>query len=262
MSTPSGSLASVPTYSSGFRRALSLGAVITAILPAPVGYFQLLPAYTIQTKFLIFYGPLVCFLTLAYLFYVRDSLARAMFADLLDPSPGPDPYYGEPLSASIRRAIRRVRSVVLALLPVALLLTSSYCAVEYLRLVNRSVGEAIEQKLRDPSQLRETGWARGSAADTIPLAPKVRTRRRSAARSTRPDTAMPAPSPDSLRQLVLNTAKVDDIPSFTRLNVLYLGIFLTAEIAFILMALKEYAKEAMGLSERDIMLGAGPGDHG
>jgi hypothetical protein len=28
-----------------------------------------------------------------------------------------------------------------------------------------------------------------------------------------------------------------------------------------LMALKEYAKEAMGLSERDIMLGAGPGDH-
>jgi hypothetical protein len=240
---------------------LSLGAVVTAILPAPVGYFQLLPAYTIQTKFLIFYGPLVCFLTLAYLFYVRDSLARAMFADLLDPSPSPDPYYGEPLSASLRRAIRRVRSVVLALLPVALLVTSSYCAVEYLRLMNRSVGAAIEQKRTDPAQLGKSGGVRGSAADSTPVTAKVRARRRSAARSSRPDTTDSAPSSDSLRQLVLHTARVDDIPSFTRLNVLYLGIFLAAEIAFILMALKEFAKEAMGLSERDIMLGAGPADH-
>jgi len=39
------------------------------------------------------------------------------------------------------------------------------------------------------------------------------------------------------------------------LNVLFIGIFLSAEIAFILMALKEYAKEAIGLTERDLMLG-------
>ena len=261
MGTTTRSLASVPAYSSGFRRALSLGAVVTAILPAPVGYFQLLPAYTIQTQFLIFYGPLVCFLTLAYLFYVRDSLARAMFADLLHPSPDPDPYYGEPLSASLRRGIRRTRSLVLALLPIALLLTSAYCATEYLRLVNRSVGAAIEQKRSDPALLGESGWAGGSAPSTTPLTGKVRARRSAADKPTRADTALAPPSSDSLRQLVLHTAKVDDIPSFARLNVLYLGIFLTAEIAFVLMGLKEYAKEAMGLTERDLMLGtsaAGP----
>lgn len=51
---------------------------------------------------------------------------------------------------------------------------------------------------------------------------------------------------------------MDDIPLFTRLNILYIGIFLSAEIAFILMALKEYAKEAIGLTEWDLMLGLGP----
>jgi len=203
----------------------------------------------------MFYGPLVCFLMLAYLFYVRDSLARAMFADLLNPSPDPDPYYGEPVSALLRRAIRRIRNVVLALLPIALLITSSYCAVEYLRLINRSVGEAIEQKRSDPAQLPGSGWGGDSAPGTTPPDAKIRTGRRSAARSTRPNTAISPLSADSLRQLVLHTAKVDDIPSFTRLNVLFIGIFLSAEIAFILMALKEYAKEAMGLTERDLMLG-------
>jgi hypothetical protein len=241
---------------------LSLAAVVTAILPAPVIFFQLLPAYDIQTKFLIFYGPLVCFLTLAYLFYVRDSLARAMFADLLDPAPAPDPYYGEPSSASFRRIIRRVRSLVLALLPVALLLLSSYFAVEYIRLLSRSVHGAVEQRLADPSSGGELAGAGGSTRDMTQL--KVRDgrgRRKAAARSMPVDTAARTPNSDSIRQHVLDTAKVDDIPSFLRLCGLYIGIFLSAEIAFILMALKEYAKDAMGLSERDIMLGAGPEAH-
>jgi hypothetical protein len=66
------------------------------------------------------------------------------------------------------------------------------------------------------------------------------------------------PSPDSLRRYVLQTTGVDDIPFFTRLTILYVGIFLSAEVALILMALKEYAKEAMGLTERDLMLGLDP----
>ena len=234
---------------------------MTAILPAPVIFFQLLPAYHVQTKFLMFYGPLVCFLTLAYLFYVRDSLARAMFAELLDPAPAPDPYYGEPSSASFLRIIRRVRSLVLALLPVALLLLSSYCAVEYIRLMSRSVHAAVQQKLADPSYRAELTVESGFTRDMSGV--KVRDgrgRRKAAARSTPADTAARAPHPDSVRQYVLDTAKVDDVPSFFRVCGLYIGIFLSAEIAFILMALKEYAKEAMGLSERDILLGAGPRD--
>jgi hypothetical protein len=216
--------------------------------------FHLLPAFQVQATFLVFYGPLVCFLALAYLFYIRDSLARAMFADLLDTSPKFDPYYGDPPSAALGRALRRVRSVVLALLPVALILVSSYCAVEYIGQVNRSVEGALEQKLREPTWRGD--WAESGALrrDTLGAA-QGRLRRKSAVTPRLDDTMRVLPSADSLRQYVFNTAGVDDIPFFSRLSVLYIGMFLSAEIAFVLMALKEYAKEAMGLTERDLMLG-------
>jgi hypothetical protein len=253
-----GSSPGVRTYSNWFRGTLSIGALVTAILPAPVMIFQLLPAYGVQARFLIFYGPLVCFLTLAYLFYVRDALARAMFADLLDPPPQPDPYYGEPLVVSVRRVFRRVRSIVLALLPIALVLTSSYCAVEYVRLVNRSAWEAVEEGRRQPTVNGERLESTESRRDSVTAKPGSRSSRRRRSLPVIQDPAKVQPSPDSLRRYVLQTAGVDDIPSFTRLNILYIGIFLSAEIALILMALKEYAKEAMGLTERDLMLGLDP----
>jgi hypothetical protein len=261
MATPSprspGSSPGVRTYSNWFRGTLSIGALVTAILPAPVMIFQLLPAYVVQAKFLIFYGPLVCFLTLAYLFYVRDALARAMFADLLDPPPEPDPYYGEPLLVSVRRIFRRVRSIVLALLPIALVLTSSYCAVEYIRLVNRSAWEVVERR-HQPTVNTERLESTESGRDLVTAKPGTHSSRRRPSLPVSQDTAKVQSSPDSLRRYVLQTTGVDDIPSFTRLNILYIGIFLSAEIALILMALKEYAKEAMGLTERDLMLGLDP----
>jgi hypothetical protein len=262
MVTPSprspGSSPGVRTYSNWFRGTLSIGALVTAILPAPVMIFQLLPAYGVQAKFLIFYGPLVCFLTLAYLFYVRDALARAMFADLLDPPPEPDPYYGEPLLVSARRIFRRVRSIVLALLPIALVLTSSYCAVEYIRLVNRSAWAVAQQARSQPTMMGERFESTEPRRDPGTANPGSRSSRRRTSVPVTQDTAKVQPSPDSLRRYVLQTTGVDDIPSFTRLNILYIGIFLSAEIALILMALKEYAKEAMGLTERDLMLGLDP----
>jgi hypothetical protein len=262
MATPSprsaGSSPGVRTYSHWFRGTLSIGAFVTAILPAPVMIFQLLPAYSVQAKFLIFYGPLVCFLTLAYLFYIRDALARAMFANLLDPSPQPDPYYGEPLLVSVRRIFRRVRSIVLALLPIALVLTSSYCAVEYIRLVNRSAWQVAEQARRQPTVNGERLESTESRRDPVTAKPGTRSSRRRPSLPVGQDTAKVQPSPDSLQRYVLQTTGVDDIPSFTRLTILYIGIFLSAEIALILMALKEYAKEAMGLTERDLMLGLDP----
>jgi hypothetical protein len=262
MATPSprsaGTSTGVRTYSHWFRGTLSIGAFVTAILPAPVMIFQLLPAYSVQAKFLIFYGPLVCFLTLAYLFYIRDALARAMFANLLDPSPQPDPYYGEPLLVSVRRIFRRVRSIVLALLPIALVLTSSYCAVEYIRLVNRSAWGVAEEARHQPIVNGGRLESTESRRDSVATKPGSRRSRRRPSLPVIQDTGKVQPSSDSLRRYVLQTTGVDDIPSFTRLTILYIGIFLSAEIALILMALKEYAKEAMGLTERELMLGLDP----
>jgi hypothetical protein len=61
--------------------------------------------------------------------------------------------------------------------------------------------------------------------------------------------------PALVRQQVLRTAELDDIPMFNELCALYIGSFAAALTAVILMALKENAKEAMGLSEQDLILG-------
>jgi hypothetical protein len=240
-------------FTTWFRGALSIAAVVTSILPVPVLFLGLLPAYTAQAEFLVFYAPLVCFLTFSYLLYVRDILARAMFADLLNPPAEPDLYFGEPQGTSLRRVARRVRSAVIALLPVALLLISSYCAVEYLGLMQRSVGQAVEQKRWGPAADSSRTEFSNSYGDSLTSRPKVHPA--PSPNSVPPLTVRPQESADSLRRAVLRTARIDDIPLFTRLNILFIGIFLSAEIAFILMALKEYAREALGLTERDVMLG-------
>jgi hypothetical protein len=253
----------IRTNSTWYRRALSVAAVVTAISPAPVMLFQLVPAYSLQAKFLIFFGPLVCFLTLSYLFYVRDTLARAMFADLLNPPPEPDPYYGEPFAAVAHRVLRRLRSVLLALLPIALLLISAYCAVEYLRLVNRSVAEAVEQARHESPMQGRRSTLREPGPDSLGRTSRARPGRRTAKIAPAQNDSTPGPlRTDSLRQSVLRSAQIDDIPRFARLNMLYIGIFLSAEVAFILMALKEYAKEAIGLTEGELMLGVGPSVRG
>jgi hypothetical protein len=222
---------------------------------------ELLPTYRIQAKFLIFYGPLVCSLALSYLFYIRDALARAMFAGILRPPVEANPYYGETFRESLQLILRRLRSLILALLPIALLLTSSYCTIQYLRLVNQSVSEATEQKRRAPPVTPQEVGSLPDPSDSGSAKSLTRRGRKTAEKPVPGETQSRAPvSPDSIRREVLQSSGVDDIPAFNRLNIWYIGIFLCAEMAFILMALKEYAKEAMGLTERDMVLGS-LGDH-
>src|SRR5919107_4267134 len=100
-------LREMPRYSAAMRSTLTFSAIVVTLLPVPVAYFRILPSYQVQAIFLLFYTPFFCLLTLCYLFYVRDSLARAMFADVLDPPPPPDPYYQEPLGQRLSRRFRR-----------------------------------------------------------------------------------------------------------------------------------------------------------
>jgi hypothetical protein len=54
---------------------------------------------------------------------------------------------------------------------------------------------------------------------------------------------------------VLEKVAASDIPMGTLLIVLYLCIFLFAEAAFVLMALKEYLQDQLGISEHDLLSG-------
>jgi hypothetical protein len=241
------------------RGGLIACAVVVALLPIPVAALELIPAYRVQARFLVFYAPVVCLLILAYLFYVRDALARLMFAGLLRPLPEADPYDRPGLGELLIRLLRWTQTVVLALLPLLLLGTSYYCVTRYTMLLTESVEIAGASLAREPTD-------KGSG-DSLPPAKPGNADRRSKQRSGASRAADASPPRDTVvvqrpplaREEVLQTAELDEIPMFNQLCALYIGSFAAALTAVVLMALKENAKEAMGLSEQDLILGPADG---
>jgi hypothetical protein len=244
-------------YSSAIRKALAVSVIAVTLLPVPITFFGVLPTYRMHAWFLLFYTPFLCLLTLCYLFYVRDSLARAMFANLLVPPQPPDPYYQEPVGRRLKRGFRRLKAILLGILPALLVIASMYCVSRYLGSLNQSVALAAETYVRRSAGDQEVGMLQGERerlgrrrpADRIegkPLPPA----------GAIPADSLPAPS-DSLavHSYVLRATVIDDIPRLLELTVLYTGAFVALLIAVSLMALKEYAREALGLSEHELMFG-------
>jgi hypothetical protein len=252
------------SYSAAVRSVLGFTALAVTLLPIPVLALGIVPAYEKHAWFLLFYTPFLCLLTLCYLFYVRDSLARVTFGNLLDPPPPPDPYAREPLGHRMRRSFRRVKAVILGLLPALLVLASMYCMVHYFAALDKAVALSV-------ATYREI-----AASDTVPAAPEKRadTERRRSPRAgaspetVRRDSTLGSLTQDSLarakpnlsdtnavRTYVLRTSEIDNIPRLMELTALYSGAFVALLIAVTLMALKEYAKEALGLSEHELMFG-------
>jgi|SRR5215204_2166908 len=258
-------------YSAAVRRVLGFTAFAITLLPIPILALKILPAYQKHAWFLLFYTPFLCLLTLCYLFYIRDSLARVTFADLLNPPPPPDPYTREPLGDRIGRRFRRVKAAILGLLPVVLVLTSLYCTARYFGALDRSVALSIQTytetaasdtlayRVEKPEE-QDRGRSGRTAASQRKVARRDSTldslARDSLARDSLALAARPDPSDTSaVRDYVLRTAEIDRIPRLVQLTAFYVGAFLALLVAVTLMALKEYAKEALGLSEHELMFG-------
>jgi hypothetical protein len=231
--TAAGTLDTGRSYSSLIWKGMGLGALVLAFLPIPVATLELLPAYRTQARFLAFYAPVVCFLTLAYLFYVRDTLARLTFAGILDPLPPIDPYYRGTMRERLSRLLVQLRGGFIMALPALLLIASLICTFRYTHRLNESVELAGEI-----AALPDTGESPGYVAGT--------------------GEATVGNQSAAARARILATADIDDIPLFVELTALYIGIFVTALAALAIMWLKEYAKEAIGLSEEDLLLGSPP----
>jgi hypothetical protein len=249
----------MPGYSAAVRSALVFSALAVTLLPIPLTYLGILPAYRVHAWFLLFYAPFLCLLTLCYLFYVRDSLARAMFADVLDPPSPPDPYYREPLGDRVKRGYRHLKGTLLGILPALLVITSMYCVWRYLASINGSVALAAEMYVERSAASGEVGAIaedRGRHDKRRSVEPGHPGTQPSTSTGDVASDSLPPPW-DSLavREYVLRTTGIDDIPRLVELTVLYMGAFVALLIAVTLMALKEYAKEALGLSEHELMFG-------
>jgi hypothetical protein len=249
--------------SSPIRTVLSLAALAVAVLPGPLLALGVLPAYQVHARFLAFYTPFACLLILAYLFYVRDYLARIMFAGVLraatERDDYSDPYRRPTVSRSVGRGLRRSGTVLVALLPALLLGVSFYSITRYLAVFDQSVavarslyveryGPVEKVGLTQQPTRREAPTPRRASTDSVPMP-------NGSGRIARPDSLPPPEDSSAVRHYVLESSNIDGIPFFQELTVLYIGAFGAASVALVLMALKEHAKEAMGLSEQDLMLG-------
>ena len=246
-----------PGYSSGIRGVLAIAVLLVTLLPVPITYFGALPTYRLHRWFLLFYTPFLCLLTLCYLLYVRDSLARAMFADLLIP-PGPlDPYYQEPLGQRLRGGLRRAKKFFLGILPILLVAASVYCVSRYLDSFNQSVGLAAETYAQRSAGAQDVGMVREDRGRVSRQRSAERSRAKlSAPASPAPPDSLPASSdPIAVHNYILRTTVIDDIPHLFELTLFYSGAFVALLIAVSVMALREYARDAVGLSEHELVFG-------
>ena len=121
--------------------------------------------------------------------------------------------YGTPTPNSF---VRFIRSSLTGLIPLLLIACSMIAAFQYNDLLVYSANQVRGYAPRVVNQLDNTG---------------------------------PRPKFSS----ILSDTELSDIPLSSRLMVLYLAIFLFAEAAFILMALKEHLQDLINLSDSDLL---------
>lgn len=169
-------------FANVFKGYMGVMPIVTAALAPVLTAMNVIPTYELQRKPLAALAGLLGFLLLAWLFYVRRTIALG----------------------SITRGYR----VLFNLCPLALVLGSIACYVGYTNTLDTSLA-AVSKMYPDVTRVQALGsWSQGYA-----------------------------------------------VPDSVQLQLLYLGMFLFAEAAFVMMALREYANDVRRISEFDWMFG-------
>ncbi|MGA7106346.1 MAG: hypothetical protein WBV28_20560 [Terracidiphilus sp.] len=169
-------------FANVFKSYMSIMPVVTAALAPLLTALNVLPTYESQRKPLATMAGVLGFLLLAWIFYVRRTIALG----------------------SIKRGFRWLFN----LLPLVLIFGSVGCYVAYANVLEASIG--VISKL-NPAITR--AQALGNSSQNIAI-------------------------PDSVE-----------------LQLFYLGMFLCAEGAFVMMALRDYCNDVRHISEYDWMFG-------
>ncbi len=173
-------------FANVFKSYMGVMPMVTAALAPLLTALNVLPMYAPQRKALATMAGVMGFLLLAWLFYVRRTIALG----------------------SIRHVYRTIFNVV----PLLLILGSLGCYVAYAHTLEASLNKILES---NPTLKRSD--ALGSWTVEHPA------------------------------------------PEMVELQLLYLGMFLLAEAAFVMMALREYANDVRGASEYEWMFGVQDG---
>lgn len=216
-----------------FKGYMSLSTIVVAALPVPVTMLHIIPTYSAQRGLLSVYTSLFCFLLVAFVFYLRHSLARLYFPR----APGPG---------------RHRRSRIMSVIPLLFILLSIVLQFAYHRVLEISATSETRHLAYNLVSLSLNEFT--SELEKLEAQGKTLTPEEKATRLAQIEgrflEKMPAvPSADKQ----LKDAPLWDIPFGWVLVALYLGFFLSAEAAFVLMALREYLQELLGLSDDSLI---------
>jgi hypothetical protein len=220
----------VKTFARFFKNYMSISAVLAAALPIPVTSFKLIPTYQAQTSVLAIYTSLFCFLLLGFIFYSRHALARLMFPEFFGFA---RTKVGASAFTFIYPLFRRVTRFIVTILPALLILASLSCVYLYHSELDESLARCLG--------VRGSSMAQNSSMPSVKDKASGLDEQRVKELKT---------SAEVLKQL-----ESWQIPLGHRLMLLYLGIFIFAESAFIVMALKEYLQDLVKLSELELITG-------
>lgn len=229
----------VRSFAIFFKNYMSISTLVVAALPVPVTSLHIIPTFAAQTSLLSVYTSLFCFLLLGFVFYLRHSLARTMFPDFFfrrraDADAATDP------PSRLPDIWRRAQIVFVNALPLLFIASSLILVFQYNDVLKSEVNKVLEYNKAvrrvGPGNVRMdhangnllfsgTEEPRSYTEDQYPLTFKG----------------------------ILATTDSNNLIYGSRLMLLYVGIFLTAETAFILMAIKEYLQDLVGLSDLELI---------
>lgn len=214
----------VRAFATFFKGYMSVSSLVVASLPVPVTSLGLIPTFSAQTKLLSVYASLFCFLILGFIFYSRHQLARLMF---------PEHFPQDKLAVAFEAAFQEDPSTEE---PKAKMRTSA----------RRSIRERMWRRFIVVLPLL---FIAASLVSIFQYNDVLVLNVREIAQ--RPAFAAQRPEFKS----ILEKTDLNEIQYSSRLMILYLAIFLTAEAAFVMMAIKEYLQDIIGLSEMELMRG-------
>lgn len=208
----------VRAFASFFKNYMSVSAIVVAALPVPLTAFNALPTFADHKSALSTYTSLFCFLTLGFIFYMRHSLARWMFPLATGDTAPP-------------QGRRSLRALIMGIMPFLLILTSGYLFYLYHLYLDQAVAE-IARGLATPR----------SGAETL--------------KCYELEPMQMVKSCEVLSPQEVLARHYPEIPGGFWLRPLYVGMFVAAEAAFILMATREYIQDLLSLSDLEVIRGS------
>lgn len=215
----------VEAFAHFFKRYMSISTVVVAALPVPATAFKLIPTFAAQTKQLSVFTSLFCFLLLGLIFYLRQQFARIIFYEVFERRVARAEREG--------KVTRFTKAALVGFIPFALIVTSITTTFVY----NERLVNTVHSMTAYPKEV--------SAADPGKRDEVIKNIQESGQGKFM----------GSKFDAVLKEADLDDIPNGALLMLLYLLIFMSAEAAFIVMALREYLQDLLKLSDADVMAG-------